>query len=432
MADVQRPAHRQRRGVDRVHLLPDRGRGRSGRRPSSSQRAPHFSSRPSRVGLSGTALGHDPATVLACCACTTPHWASSHPARAAPSPGRVSMYVCGPTVYDEPHLGHGRFNVVWDVLRRYLTWSGLDVRFVSNVTDIDDKIIARAAAGGTIARAGRRPLRAGVVGHHGSSRASSGRRDTPHATAYVEHMVGPDRRARSRPATPMSAATACTSRPRASTATACWPASPSRACGSAPGSRWGRRPASEPRSTSPSGRRPSPVSRAGTSPWGPGRPGWHTECVVMALDLLGDGFDLHGGGLDLAFPHHENERAQAVAAGQRLRPALGPFGHGRRRGRGKDEQVARQHPLPARAARCPRPPGLPAPGPAIPLPLADDGDEATPGRGRRRRSSGSTPSPASSPAPAAARPDPAALDRFRARDGRRPGHAGRGGRAPSS
>ena len=60
-------------------------------------------------------------------------------------PGRVSMYVCGPTVYDEPHLGHGRFNVVWDVLRRYLIWSGLDVRYVSNVTDIDDKIIARAA-----------------------------------------------------------------------------------------------------------------------------------------------------------------------------------------------------------------------------------------------------------------------------------------------
>ncbi len=63
-------------------------------------------------------------------------------------PGQVSMYVCGPTVYDEPHLGHGRFNVAWDVLRRYLTWSGLDVLFVSNVTDIDDKIIARATVEG--------------------------------------------------------------------------------------------------------------------------------------------------------------------------------------------------------------------------------------------------------------------------------------------
>ena len=113
-------------------------------------------------------------------------------------PGQVSMYVCGPTVYDEPHLGHGRFNVAWDVLRRYLTWSGLEVRFVSNVTDIDDKIIARADVEGRSAGAGRRRLRAGVVGHHGPPRRRARPTSTPHATAYVGRHDRPDRASWSR------------------------------------------------------------------------------------------------------------------------------------------------------------------------------------------------------------------------------------------
>jgi cysteinyl-tRNA synthetase len=103
-------------------------------------------------------------------------------------PGQFSMYVCGPTVYGEPHLGHGRFTVTWDVLRRYLTWTGLDVRFVSNVTDIDDKILARAQA------EGRTP---GEVAEHYEQvwwdtfdRVDVLRpTETPHATAYVEEMV---------------------------------------------------------------------------------------------------------------------------------------------------------------------------------------------------------------------------------------------------
>ena len=100
-------------------------------------------------------------------------------------PGRVSMYVCGPTVSGEPHLGHGRFNVAWDVLRRYLTWSGLEVHFVSNVTDIEDKIITRASL------EQRSPEE--VAAHYervwwetmarlGVQRPT----ETPHATAYVE------------------------------------------------------------------------------------------------------------------------------------------------------------------------------------------------------------------------------------------------------
>ena len=231
-------------------------------------------------------------------------------------PGQFSMYVCGPTVYGDPHLGHGRFTVVWDILRRYLTWTGLDVRFVSNVTDIDDKIIARAATEGRST---------GEVADHYEqvwwdtmAKLGVGRpTETPHATGYVEAMVdligrlvagghayvGGDGvyfaaetvdgygllarqpleslRAGARVEVGEEAAK------RSPVDFALWklakPGEPS----------WG-------------------------SPWGAGRPGWHTECVAMSLDLLGEDFDLHTGGLDLAFPHHENERAQAVADGRRF------------------------------------------------------------------------------------------------------------------
>nr|MBA2497789.1 cysteine--tRNA ligase [Acidimicrobiia bacterium] len=103
-------------------------------------------------------------------------------------PGKVSMYVCGPTVYGPPHLGHGRFSIVFDVLRRYLAWSGLDVTYVSNVTDIDDKIIARAAredrAWTTIAE------RCETIWYRAMDGIGVQRPDhDPHATAYVEAMI---------------------------------------------------------------------------------------------------------------------------------------------------------------------------------------------------------------------------------------------------
>jgi cysteinyl-tRNA synthetase len=228
-------------------------------------------------------------------------------------PGQVSMYVCGPTVYDEAHLGHGRFNVAWDVLRRYLTWSGLEVRFVSNVTDIDDKIIARATM------EGRAPEE--VAAHYeqvwwdtmarlGVERPSA----TPHATVYVGPMidligdlmegghayVGGD-------GVYFSAESVAGYGLLARQSIESLRVGARVEVGEEAGKRapidfalWKAAKKGEP---------------SWDSPWGPGRPGWHTECVVMALDLLGDGFDLHGGGLDLAFPHHENERVQALAAG---------------------------------------------------------------------------------------------------------------------
>jgi cysteinyl-tRNA synthetase len=229
-------------------------------------------------------------------------------------PGQVSVYVCGPTVYDEPHLGHGRFNVAWDVLRRYLTWSGLDVRYVSNVTDIDDKIIARAAAEGRpaeIVAAHFEQVWFDTMARLGVRRPT----ESPHATAYVEHMVelietliqgghayaGGDGVYFGAETVPNYGLLA--RQPIETLLVGARVEVDEEAGKRAPidFALWKAAKPGEPR---------------WQSPWGPGRPGWHTECVVMSLDLLGEGFDLHGGGQDLAFPHHENERAQAVAAGR--------------------------------------------------------------------------------------------------------------------
>jgi cysteinyl-tRNA synthetase len=230
-------------------------------------------------------------------------------------PGKVSMYVCGPTVYDVPHLGHGRFALVFDVIRRYLEWRGFDVRFVSNITDIEDKIIAKANADGRTAE--------DVVAEYTESWFAAMDRlgvrrpdEVPTATGYVEQMVAyiaelVDRgRAYETPdGVYLSVGTVedygllalqdldqmqvgggerdivGQEHKRAPLDFALW-------------------------------KKAKPGEPAWPSPWEAGRPGWHIECTVMSLDLLGEGFDVHGGGDDLRFPHHENERAQAVAGGR--------------------------------------------------------------------------------------------------------------------
>jgi cysteinyl-tRNA synthetase len=227
--------------------------------------------------------------------------------------GKLSMYVCGPTVYSDPHVGHGRFTIVWDVLRRYATWAGLEVRYVSNVTDIDDKIIARAAfeERSTESVASTYEQRwFDTMAALGIDRPD----DTPHATGYVEDMIrligelidGGH----------------------------AYPGGDGVYFASESIEGYGllaRQPLESLRAgarveVSDEAGKHSPVDfalwkfakpgePAWEAPWGAGRPGWHTECVVMAIDLLGRDFDLHGGGNDLAFPHHENERAQACAVG---------------------------------------------------------------------------------------------------------------------
>ena len=228
--------------------------------------------------------------------------------------GRLSIYVCGPTVYDVPHIGHGRTVLVYDVIRRYLRWRGFDVTFVSNVTDIEDKIIARAQeTGATEPQLARRFEAAywGQVDRLGVERPDR----TPHATEYVGAMldriaelvddghayVVPDRgvyfdvpsyadygalphQQLDQLLESAGARVEVDDAKRHPVDFALWKAA-------------------------------KPGEPAWDSPWGPGRPGWHIECSTMALDLLGDGFDVHGAGDDLVFPHNENERAQAEAAG---------------------------------------------------------------------------------------------------------------------
>ena len=226
------------------------------------------------------------------------------------------MYVCGSTVYAEPHIGHGRFALVWDIIRRYLEWSGFEVDFVSNVTDIDDKIIDRANADGRSATDVAKQYE--LAWWDAMDRLGVGRPTSePHATEFVTRMIEliADLVARDR---------AYVGGDGVYFVVDSVPDYGLLANQAIESLRVGARIEVD----ADRGKR-SPLdfalwkfARPGEpswpSPWGDGRPGWHTECVVMALDLLGDDFDLHGGGLDLAFPHHENERAQAVAAGHRF------------------------------------------------------------------------------------------------------------------
>jgi cysteinyl-tRNA synthetase len=230
-------------------------------------------------------------------------------------PGSVSIYLCGPTVYGPPHLGHGRATLVYDILRRYLTWTGLSVRLVSNITDIDDKIIERANTEG-------RPwadithkcesVWFEAMGKLGVIRPT----DVPHATEYVQSMVDMIN-------TLVSDDKAYTTDDGVYLSIASVPdygllahqSLDDMLSGGGDREVFG---ASNKRHPSDFAlwKFSKPGEPSWSSPWGEGRPGWHSECVVMSLDLLGEGFDPHCGGADLRFPHHENERAQAVALGK--------------------------------------------------------------------------------------------------------------------
>ncbi len=231
--------------------------------------------------------------------------------------GAVSLYVCGPTVYEVPHVGHGRQALEFDVIRRYLEWRGFDVTFVSNVTDVEDKIIARAAEEGSTEPEVAQRYEAAYWAE--MDRLGVRRPDSlPRATGYIEQMVKligelvdagrayvvegqgvyfdvasfPEygELAHRRLDDLLESAGArvdVDERKRNPVDFALWKSA-------------------------------KPGEPAWDSPWGKGRPGWHIECSAMSLDLLGEGFDVHGGGDDLIFPHHENERVQAEGAGHRF------------------------------------------------------------------------------------------------------------------
>lgn len=229
-------------------------------------------------------------------------------------PGVVSMYVCGLTVYSEPHIGHGRLALVFDVLRRYLEFRGLDVRHVSNITDIDDQIINRANAEGRSCEEVAAQYEAAwweAIDALGVLRPTV----APRATAWVAEMVDLVGQL-------VAAGDAYETSDGVYLSVDRVDGYGLLAHQSLDSLRAGARVEVVEEKRSPLDfvlwKKAKPGEPTWESPWGPGRPGWHTECVVMSLGLLGEDFDVHGGGIDLIFPHHENERAQAVALGRRF------------------------------------------------------------------------------------------------------------------
>lgn len=234
-------------------------------------------------------------------------------------PGHVGMYVCGPTVQSAPHIGHLRSALVYDQLRRWLTTQGLDVTLVRNVTDIDDKILANAAAEG---EAGEQwwALAYRIELDFNSAYAALGIAPPtyePRATASIPEMQD----LISRLINKGHAYVAEDGSADVYFDTASWASygeltrqsldNMDDAADSDPRGKRDPRDFALWKAHKPG----EPTSAAWRSPWGSGRPGWHIECSAMSTKYLGSTFDIHGGGLDLRFPHHENELAQSAAAG---------------------------------------------------------------------------------------------------------------------
>ncbi|GAA1049454.1 cysteine--tRNA ligase [Arthrobacter russicus] len=231
--------------------------------------------------------------------------------------GQASLYYCGATVQSEPHIGHLRSALVFDQLTRWLQAKGLKTTVVRNVTDIDDKILAKAAEAGEAwwARAYRYEQQFNAA----YDKLGIGRPDyEPRATGHIPemHTLIQDLidRGHAYPAPDGSGDVYFDVRSWAKYGSlthqniddmqAAADADPRGKKDPRDFALWKGRKAEE------------PATASWPSPWGPGRPGWHLECSAMVGKYLGDAFDIHGGGLDLRFPHHENEMAQSQAAGK--------------------------------------------------------------------------------------------------------------------
>jgi cysteinyl-tRNA synthetase len=234
-------------------------------------------------------------------------------------PGKVSIYHCGLTVQSAPHLGHIRKEVVFDVLRRWLTHSGYAVTVIANVTDIDDKILSKSAEAGVpwfaLAYRFERELH-DAYDSLGCEPPTYEPRATGHIPEMVEMIKVLIERGHAYPAGDGTGDVYFDVRS--------WPS-----YGSLSGQDIDDMEAAA--DSDPRGKRDprdfalwkghkarEPLTASWPTPWGRGRPGWHLECSAMAAKYLGDEFDIHGGGIDLRFPHHENELAQSSAAGQRF------------------------------------------------------------------------------------------------------------------
>ena len=223
-------------------------------------------------------------------------------------PGKVGMYLCGPTVYKPSHIGHMVGPVIFDAIKRYLTYSGYDVTWVVNITDVDDKLIAESNARGI-------PMSAvadEMTQDYKNNLAAMGV-DTisvfPKATDYIQQII-------EFTSDLIAKGYAYESEGDVYYDVAKFPEYgklSNRTLEQMSGEGGG----TADRKHSPFDfalwKSAKPGEPSWDSPWGKGRPGWHIECSVMSCSLLGETFDVHGGGLDLQFPHHENEIAQSEA-----------------------------------------------------------------------------------------------------------------------
>ncbi|PYN11289.1 MAG: cysteine--tRNA ligase [Candidatus Rokuibacteriota bacterium] len=222
----------------------------------------------------------------------------------------VRMYVCGVTVYDRAHVGHARSAVVFDVIRRHLAFRGYQVRFVKNFTDVDDKIIRRANDEGVPASA----ISARYIEEYRKDMATLGVRpadEEPKATDHVPRMIGLIQRL-------LTAGMAYEAGGDVFFEVRKFPRYGTLSGKRLPELLAGVRVEVDERKHDPLDfvlwKASKPGEPSWPSPWGPGRPGWHIECSAMAMHYLGESFDIHGGGEDLIFPHHENEIAQSEGA----------------------------------------------------------------------------------------------------------------------
>lgn len=225
-------------------------------------------------------------------------------------PGRIAMYVCGPTVYNHIHIGNARTFLTFDMIRRYLTYAGFDVRFVQNVTDVDDKIIARAAEEGRSAEEVAADYTAAfrtAMDDLGVERPTA----SPKATETIPGMIHmTERLIQSGHAYEVDGDVYFSVRS--------FPGYGKLSGRNIDDLESGARVDVDERKEDPLDfalwKAAKPGEPHWTSPWGEGRPGWHLECSVMSEQELGLTFDIHGGASDLIFPHHENEIAQSEAA----------------------------------------------------------------------------------------------------------------------
>jgi cysteinyl-tRNA synthetase len=222
-------------------------------------------------------------------------------------PGKVGMYVCGVTVYDHCHIGHARANIVFDIVYRYLKFAGYDVTYVRNYTDVDDKIINRANERGISSK----ELSEQYIKAFDEDMDALGLEKPTHqpkATDYIPQIIDLVSRLIERGLAYESAGDVYFAVDK-------FPTYLKLSKRNMDDMLAGARIATGELKQNPMDfalwKTAKPDEPSWDSPWGKGRPGWHIECSAMSMDLLGPSFDIHGGGKDLVFPHHENEMAQS-------------------------------------------------------------------------------------------------------------------------